>query len=181
MAFHQMDQSRVESDFKTTAGLDANTANKRVVSFFVNGTPAPGGSKSAFPFRRKSGKMGAIVVDAGGKKTKEWRKRVTLVAKTEMRKHAILHGPLQARFAFYIKRPQSHMNAKGLKKDAPLYPAVRPDCTKLVRSTEDAMTGIVYEDDAQIVRQSALKNYVSTEAQAGCYIQIENLDPNLLK
>ena len=36
---------------------------------------------------------------------------------------------------------------------------MRPDLSKLIRATEDALTGIIYADDAQIVDIHAKKEY----------------------
>lgn len=49
---------------------------------------------------------------------------------------------------------------------------VKPDATKLWRSTEDALTGIAWRDDAQISVQVVEKRYGS---QSGALIQISSL------
>jgi len=65
-------------------------------------------------------------------------------------------------FIFYQPRPQSHYTSTGkLSKqgiETP-WPNVKPDTTKFVRAVEDALTGIVWVDDAIIVQQSARKEY----------------------
>jgi Holliday junction resolvase RusA-like endonuclease len=38
-------------------------------------------------------------------------------------------------------------------------PVVMPDATKLLRGLEDALTGVVWHDDAQIVSQHVEKRY----------------------
>jgi crossover junction endodeoxyribonuclease RusA len=38
-------------------------------------------------------------------------------------------------------------------------PTVKPDIDKLVRAVLDALTGIAYEDDAQVTSILAMKNY----------------------
>lgn len=48
------------------------------------------------------------------------------------------------------------------RPSAPHYPAVKPDATKLVRAVEDALTGICWRDDAQIVNQDVRKRYADT-------------------
>jgi crossover junction endodeoxyribonuclease RusA len=40
---------------------------------------------------------------------------------------------------------------------------VKPDLDKVIRATCDALTGILYADDAQIVDTSARKHYGSPE------------------
>lgn len=85
----------------------------------------------------------------------------------------MLEGPLRVRFDFVFPRPAGHFgtgkNASVLKPSAPPYPAQRPDTTKLVRSAEDALKGILWRDDSQIVSQFATKRY---GPQAGMAITV---------
>lgn len=62
-------------------------------------------------------------------------------------------GPVGVSVSFTFKRPKSHYLKAGLRVDAPrcCYPAKRGDVDKLIRSTLDALTGIVFRDDAQVV------------------------------
>jgi Holliday junction resolvase RusA-like endonuclease len=76
-----------------------------------------------------------------------------------MKGRSLYQGPLQLTVLFYVPRPKSHYGVKGQLKSAPRYPTVRPDVTKLVRPLEDSLTGIVWRDDAQVVRQLAEKRY----------------------
>ena len=170
-----MNESRDTLQLKTTVGTDANP-KMRELEFFIEGIPAPGGSKKAFPFKRKDGNLGVAVTDAGGYKTKAWKEKVKASAVRAMLNIPMLEGPLECHFLFFVDRPKAHFNRHGVKPGAPEYPTVRPDCTKLVRSTEDAMTEIVYKDDAQIVKQWASKHYTQNSPQ-GCKIEIRELIP----
>jgi Holliday junction resolvase RusA-like endonuclease len=142
-------------------GTQALHGREHSIHFFVPGTPRPGGSKRAFT-NKKTGK--AMIVDAC-KKNPEWRADVKDFA---MRVHtgALLDGPLYLEVIFYVQRPKGHFgsgkNASVLKQGAPVFPTPKPDCTKLVRALEDALTGVVWKDDAQIVTQLIKKRYVST-------------------
>lgn len=69
------------------------------------------------------------------------------------------HGPVELVVRFYVPRPKSHYGAKGLRPVAPSYPTVAPDVTKLLRAVEDALKGIVWRDDSQVVIQHAWKRY----------------------
>src|SRR6056297_862892 len=141
------------------------------MTFFIPGTPRPGGSKSAFPM--KSGKI--AMVDASGKAGKEWRKTAALIGQQAMADKDPYKQPLKVSFWFYMPRPKKHfrINAKGtfLRDNAPRMHAIRPDTTKLIRSVEDALTGIVWEDDALIVQQHASKQYAA-EDQVGCRVEV---------
>jgi crossover junction endodeoxyribonuclease RusA len=64
----------------------------------------------------------------------------------------MLRGPVRLSLVFLFARPAGHYRKDGtLKPSAPAYHAVRPDGSKLQRSTEDALSGLVIEDDARIV------------------------------
>lgn len=149
-----------------------------MVEFFVTGIPSPGGSKNAFKHPHSSK---IIVVDAGGKKTKRWRDAVAEAGKKIFSHVKSIPGglttvkdqPLMLHCIFYMPRPKSHYDSKGnVKKTAPPYPTTRPDTTKLLRPTEDALKGIAWPDDAQIVDQYAFKRYGEPN---GALIRIEVL------
>ena len=130
------------------------------VSFNVRGVPAPGGSKRAI--RTRSGKI--VLIDAC-KRNKGWRTLVAVAAREALDGAGVLQPPLALFIEFRMPRPKSHYGSDGtVKAGAPWVPTVRPDATKLLRSTEDALTGIVWSDDAQIVEQYVSKAYSSDGA-----------------
>lgn len=132
-----------------------------LISFVALGIPSPGGSKSAFRNPR-TGRI--VVVDAGGAKTKRWRSIVASAAREAMQGFEFIAPPIGLIIEFRMPRPKSHYTSSGeLKRDAPWVPIVRPDLTKLLRSTEDAMTGIVWYDDAAIVEQVIHRAYALDE------------------
>ena len=132
-----------------------------MIHFCVPGKPQPAGSKRAFPFRRKNGTLGVAVSDMNPK-AKDWKATIALEASKHVN-GSLLEGPLELKVIFFFERPKGHYgsgkNADKLRESAPLFPTTRPDCTKLVRGLEDSLSGIVYADDAQIVRQSIQKHY----------------------
>src|SRR5207244_637695 len=83
-----------------------------------------------------------------------------------------LTGPVVIHFTFYRQRPAAHYgtgrNSGTLKASAPVYPTTRPDALKLARGVEDALTGIVYRDDAQIVEERLFKRY----GRPGCEVKV---------
>lgn len=140
------------------------------VTFFVPGVPQPGGSKKGFAVTTKTGKTRIAVVE-DAKHNAPWRAKVALAA--SQRVPAPLTGPLEVEFHFIMPRPRSHYGtgrrAEILKPSAPTGHTSKPDTTKLIRSTEDALKGIAWLDDAQVVAQSASKLYGATP---GCRITI---------
>lgn len=156
------------------------------IRFFVNGCPAPGGSKQAFvplhpvtkqPYRSKAtGRIVVNVIDDAGKRNKEWRGNVAAAAMEAMRlaDSAPLTGAVELELIFQMPRPKSHFRSDGvtLKPGSPLRHVTRPDCTKLARSTEDAMTGKVYLDDGQIVKQTHEKAFSDVP---GCWVIVREV------
>ena len=133
--------------------------------FSVLGHSQPAGSKRAFA---RAGKV--AVVDDNPRST-DWKQEVRGAAGLAMwdanLAGDLIDGPLLLVAEFVLARPQGHFgtgrNRKRVRPSAPLHPAVRPDTTKLLRAVEDALTGVVWRDDAQIVTQHATKRYGAPE------------------
>lgn len=118
------------------------------IEFTVFGLPQPAGSKRAFVQGNR-----AIVVDDNAK-SRPWKQEVTSTAKEVVGDTIPFpEGPVVLRMRFTMPRPKGHYgsgkNAGVLKDSAPHFHTSRPDALKLGRGTEDALTGILYRDDAQ--------------------------------
>lgn len=171
----------------------AEKMNPANLSFFVEGTPAPGGSKSVFPMWRKDGSLvtkpisgGRVmpilrVTDAGGKGNEKWKEIVAWRGKEFMNGAPPFLCPLKVEFVFFLKRPQTHFRtgkyAHLLRDDAPEFHKQIPDALKLARSTEDALTGIVWHDDSQTVRVCSEKRWCNGDDKPGCTIRMVPLNP----
>lgn len=85
---------------------------------------------------------------------KAFRREVSRIAVAKMSGSAIAgkHVPVEVHLEFVFERPAS-VSARRV------YPVVKPDIDKLERATLDALTGTVYEDDAQVVTVSKAKRY----------------------
>jgi len=146
------------------------------ISFFVPGIPAPGGSKRFVGHSKKTGR--AILIDAAGQRNKDWRHIVGLCGSAAMCEQAFesFTEPLRVKFDFIMPRRKGDFNSKGeVKPSAPFYHTTRPDALKLARSTEDALTGIVWQDDAQTAMLEISKRYADKGEPCGCQITIQNL------
>lgn len=124
-----------------------------MISFTVHGKAQPAGSKRGF---YKDGRV--VVVDASIN-SRPWKAQVSDAGAQAMNGQSLLEGPLMLALEFYIPRPKGHYGVHGLRRSAPAIPTVRPDLLKLARAVEDALTGIVYRDDAQIAREILDKFY----------------------
>lgn len=124
----------------------------------VVGVPVPQGSKTAHPFHRKDGSIG-VAVHEGGRATalKDWRQAIAeAFRRTSTAAFGPFDGPLVLGATFYLPKP------KSAKKNAA--PAKKPDCSKLIRAVEDALSKVAYRDDSQIVKLVVEKRYAVDRA-----------------
>ena len=132
-----------------------------VEQIVVGGKPATAGSKKAF----HSKKTGKTWVTDDCTRGKEWRATVRAAAVEQRITAELYRGPILLLVRFRLAHPKSHVrtgkNAGLLKSSAPVFPTTKPDTTKLLRAIEDALTGIIWEDDAQVVFQIVTKAYAS--------------------
>lgn len=132
-----------------------------MLTFTVYGVAAPAGSKTSG--QRKDGSR---FVRDSSRRAAPWKDDVKRSAGEAMERRtfttdgdSLVSGPLMLAVRFVVPRPKGHYGARGLRPSAPAYPTTRPDITKLLRAVEDALTGIVWRDDAQVVEQVARKVY----------------------
>lgn len=125
-----------------------------MIAFTVYGKPEPAGSKTAGVTKR-----GKRYVRDSNPASKEWKRLVAQVAGEQMEGRELLGGPLSLVVEFFRPRPKGHFGVRGLLPSAPEFPTTAPDTTKLLRAIEDAMQGVVYRNDSQIVAQVARKHY----------------------
>lgn len=138
------------------------------VSFRVIGTPAPKGSWRAFV----RGARAVMVAD--NRKTAPWCDAVADAAHVAMGNRAAFHDtPLVVALIFFAARPAGHLTKSGgLRKNAPVRPWRKPDVDKMARSTLDAMTGVVFDDDARVVSLVCDKWFADGDEQPGAHITV---------
>lgn len=140
-----------------------------IVVLDVLGAPAPKGSARAF-VNKRTGR--AILAPSGSKQNHErlasWGAAVRLAAHAKLgdaRAPRFVDAALEVCVYFRLARPAGHWGtgkrAGALKPGAPRRPRSKPDVDKLVRTTLDALTGIVFDDDSRIVRLVAEKRYAA--------------------
>jgi Holliday junction resolvase RusA-like endonuclease len=154
------------------------------ITITVHGAPAPQGSKRH---------LGNGVMVEMSKKVKPWRqdvKAAALAATEAIPGWRPLDGPLAAWIVFTVRdRPASKPSwwPDGIKWSKTLMwrPASTPDLSKLLRSTEDALTGLVWKDDARVVEYRRLAKHYAGDptggldvlGSAGAVIHIWQLEP----
>jgi Holliday junction resolvase RusA-like endonuclease len=138
------------------------------IEFIVYGVPAPQGSKQAYAiYKGKAGAKqftGKVALVEMSKRVKPWRAEVAAAARALGLAGPIL-GPVSVDMVFSQVRPKSHYrtgaNAHLLRDTAPPTWCIAPDLSKLVRSTEDALKGIVWTDDKVVVEYGRLAKVYS--------------------
>lgn len=129
-----------------------------MIRFHVPGTPRPKGSKRH---------VGRGVMVESSKHLPEWRSRVALAAQAARRTRSgapIPHGAaIRVDMTFTFLRPKGHYgtgrNAGTVKASAPTHHTVKPDIDKLERAILDALTGVLWEDDSQVIAVTKHKRY----------------------
>jgi len=123
-------------------------------TFFVPGKPIQQGSMRIYKNR---------IVHTSATELKAWRELVGWKAKEAKVQFVPEHEPVLVILNFVFARP------KSVKRE---FPTVFPDLDKLQRSILDGLTGIAYQDDAQVVRIETEKIYGDTpgvEVSVGYY------------
>lgn len=135
-----------------------------MLTFTVAGmAPQPQGSKRH---------LGNGVMVESCKNLKPWRYLVQQAAVNL--NHPTIIGPVSLSCVFLFPRPKSHYTPKGiLRSNAPAFHAVKPDGSKCLRSTEDALVDAgLLQDDARIAIASFTKRYCTAQEKPGAVITI---------
>lgn len=121
-----------------------------MIEFSCDGTPVPQGSMKV---------INGHVLHSQGSALAVWRSTIALSARFAGAKP--VDGAIGIEVTFRVKRP------KTVKRDRP---TVAPDLDKYLRGLLDALTGICYQDDSQVVDIRAKKVYSDTPgADVKCY------------
>lgn len=92
-------------------------------------------------------------------KTAKFKKELRAMAQAQY-KGKPLTGPLKVTFRFYrpiqtsISKKEHDLRASGVHR-----PIVKPDISNFVKSAEDALNGVLWEDDKLIVTEVSGKYY----------------------
>jgi Holliday junction resolvase RusA-like endonuclease len=96
----------------------------------------------------------------------------------------LLRGPVRMSAVFLFQRPAGHYRKDGTLKptnpalvsatgsESPLYHCVKPDASKLQRSTEDALSKLAYEDDARLASCVLEKSWCVGDERPGALITL---------
>lgn len=127
-----------------------------VITFIVPGVPVGKG-------RPKFARQGAFVRAYTPEKTVGYENLVKLVAAGAMAGRCPMPGPADVSIALYVTPPASWSQKK--QREALLghvMPTSKPDMDNVIKGLFDAMNGIVWEDDKQVVSLRVWKRYADT-------------------
>jgi Holliday junction resolvase RusA-like endonuclease len=124
----------------------------------VFGEPASQGSHSVINGR---------IVQVNSAKHKRWRNAVSFAALDLVGEDfELLDEAVEVSIIFYLPRPKTVQDRQ--------FPTVTPDVDKLARAVLDSLSGVVYKDDARVIRLSAYKLYADHRG-AGVLIRVNTL------
>jgi len=141
-----------------------------IIAFTVLGEPTPEGSTRAYYIKALDR---TVTTHQNKKGLQAWRSRVATEAQRalEGRDWKCDSGSAYSvEVDFVLSRPPSVPEHRRKR------PTVKPDIDKLVRAVNDALTGILFTDDCQVISMTMSKDY-SDERRAGAYIVVSRF-PN---
>lgn len=97
-----------------------------------------------------------------------WRALVSWTAK-EFAPVTPIEGPIRLEVTFWLPLPKSAPKRKRI------YPIRKPDIDKLIRAVADALTGVLYRDDSQIVEALVLKRY-AYDRMTGASVTVQQIE-----
>lgn len=123
------------------------------VTFQVEGTPVGKG-------RPKFARRGNFVSTYTPTKTRDYEDLIKAAARQAMGSSDPLKTPVAAYIYITVPIPQSYPKKRfkacldGLER-----PCKKPDCDNILKAFLDAMNGVVYDDDSQVVSLHGTKVY----------------------
>ncbi|MFT7880952.1 MAG: RusA family crossover junction endodeoxyribonuclease [Sulfurimonas sp.] len=100
----------------------------------------------------------------------DYKSTIALVAKQKFTKK---DTALAMQIDFFFKKPKSWSKKK---KENPPYHTFKPDVDNLIKGVKDALNGIAYRDDAQVVSVHGRKQYADRD---GIMIEVAEAYDNL--
>lgn len=125
-----------------------------MITFTVYGEPVAQG-------RPRASTQGGFVRLYDPKKSKDYKDYVRLAA-AEHAPAGLLEGPLGMVLTVYRSIPKSFSKKKAaLAEDGEIRPVSKPDVDNYLKGVKDALKGVIWKDDSQVVEVFAQKRYSS--------------------
>lgn len=145
------------------------------LEILVRGLPVPQGTARAF----MAGGRAIVTTEANRTSSPlgAWRASIATEARAAIGEHPLMAGPVRVSIVFLMPRPRGHyLPANGkrpepvLRLDAPQWHIGTPDSDKLGRSALDALTSVVFGDDAQVADLRVKKVYAGDWTGARIFV-----------
>lgn len=127
--------------------------------FFVSGRPVPQGSLKF---------INGHAIHVRAQDLALWRADIANMARSVITEKA--QKGVEIHLTFVLKKPKTVTRNE---------PYIRPDIDKLSRAVLDGLTGVAYEDDEQVVKLTAIKEYGDNEGVWIKFTDKEKLSRNL--
>ncbi len=134
------------------------------IKFYAPGKAQPQGSIRAFIPRGWK----RPILTSDNPNLKAWRNTVAAIART-VAPSTPFTGAVEMTVCFELPRP------KSLPKRV-VHCTKKPDVDKCLRGILDALTGIIYADDSQVIYVAARKRYAVPERGPGVYVTVSTVD-----
>jgi crossover junction endodeoxyribonuclease RusA len=141
-------------------------AVRRVVSFEVFGIAQPKGSTKSFAFKRPDQSLGTRTT-SDNPNLQQWAALVRQVA--QMKAGGVFFAretAVEVEIRFALPRPSSL--ARRVVHDVR-----KPDIDKLARGVLDALSGVLFHDDAQVIDLRVGKRYAGADEPASAAIRVQ--------
>lgn len=129
----------------------------------IPGPCIPKGAPRASVFIKNGKPQARIHKDV---KTKKWMEKVATIARINWRPRAPLEGPVELRIQIRRRMASAIKNSHKKRSEAlqgKILPTTKPDLDNYCKGIADALSGIVYRDDAQIVNLTMSKRFSDEE------------------
>ena len=126
-------------------------------SLVVHGEPV--GKARARVVRDRSGRVRAYTP----KKSANWERSAAILARRVMQGEEPTRKPVQLRLVAVMPVPESWPKWKReAATDGRIMPTGKPDLDNIIKAAKDALNGIIWRDDSQVVEVKALQIYGSS-------------------
>lgn len=145
-------------------------ADEDLLTFFVPGRPEPKGSTKSFAIKANNRRgMRAVTVADNDETQRNWTAFVRDRAQQTWAPRPPIDGPVRVVVDFVMPR-----RASAPKRSTPPHTR-KPDGDKLTRCVWDALTHVVFVDDAQVVAWGGSKREAEIGEVPGARIKVERL------
>lgn len=146
------------------------------LEFTVFGIAQPKGSTRAFVPKGWT----RPIITSDNPKGKGWQALVAEGASRALEQLPIderhTDGPVHVTIAFYLPRPKYLQATKKYPQGKPSAHLTKPDIDKCLRNAIDAMTGVVWTDDSQVVQVTASKRYAEVDNAPRAVVRVEAIE-----